>query len=138
MSRRKAREMALQALFQMDFNETEPEVALEAVFGEFSKIGDKTKDYALNLVSGTQREQQEIDQIIASLSADWSVDRMAGVDRNIARIAVYELKYGEEKLSPSVVINEAVELAKTFGSDDSSRFINGILGSMVRKDRSSP
>ncbi|MDR3593006.1 MAG: transcription antitermination factor NusB [Negativicutes bacterium] len=138
MSRRKAREMALQALFQLDFNETEPEVALEVVYAEFGKIGEKTRDYALKLVSGTHQEQSRIDQIIGDLSADWSVDRMAGVDRNIARMAVFELKFGTEELSPSVVINEAVELAKTFGTDDSGRFINGILGSLVRKDRSVP
>lgn len=138
MSRRKAREMALQALFQMDFNETEPEAALEAVFEESEKTGEKTRAYALNLVKGTSRQQPEIDRIIAGLSSDWSVDRMAGVDRNITRIAIYELAFGEEKLSPNVVINEAVELAKTFGTDDSGRFINGILGSMVKKSRSAP
>ncbi len=138
MSRRKARELALQALFQLDFNETEPEVALEAVYAEFSKIGEKTRDYAQKLVSGTRSERPQIDKIIAALSAEWTVDRMAGVDRNIARMAVYELKFGTEELSPSVVINEAVELAKTFGTDDSGRFINGILGSLVRQDRSAP
>lgn len=133
MSRRKAREMALQALYQMDFNETEPNSALEVVLEEFGEGTEKTKSYAHELVDGTHRHLTEIDGIIGELTTEWKLDRMASVDRNIARMAVYEMKFGSEKLTPGVVINEAVELAKTFGTDDSSRFINGVLGSLVKK-----
>jgi N utilization substance protein B len=133
MSRRKAREMALQALFQMDFNDNEPTDALEAVFDEAGSHSGKTKSYAQDLVSGTQEHLSEIDKIIVGLASEWKLDRMAGVDRNIARMAIYEMNFGSEQLTPNVVINEAVELAKRFGTDDSSRFINGILGSIVKK-----
>jgi len=137
MSRRKARELALQALFQLDFNEQEPTEALEAAFAETQGAGPKTRAYAKDLVGGTHRHLQEIDEIISGLSLEWKLDRMPGVDRNIARIAIYEMSYAGEEISPNVVINEAVELAKTFGTDDSSRFINGILGAMI-KSRSAP
>ena len=133
MSRRKAREMALQALFQLDFNKTEPDTALTAVFEEFGEGTEKTKSYARALVDGTSAHLQEIDDIIGGLSLEWKLDRMPGVDRNIARMAVYEMNFGEEGLTPNVVINEAVELAKIFGTEDSSRFINGILGAIVKK-----
>ena len=135
MSRRKAREMALQVLFQMDFNDNQPELALEAVFDETDGISERAKTYAKDLVSGTAHNLPAIDTIISSLSAEWSIERMAGVDRNIARMAVYEMNFGAEQLTPNVVINEAVELAKSYGSDESSRFINGILGSLAKKQR---
>ena len=70
--------------------------------------------------------------MITNSSKEWKLQRMAGVDRNITRMAVYELKFCEEKLTPNIVINEAVELAKKFGSDESSRFVNGILGAIAR------
>ncbi len=134
MSRRKAREMALQTLFQLDYNEdAKKETALEAVISEQDGISEKAKFYAQELVGGANQHLQEIDGILAGLSADWKLDRMAGVDRNIARLAIYEMKFGAEKLPPNVVINEAVELAKKYGTEDSSRFINGILGSLVRE-----
>jgi len=137
MSRRKARELALQALFQLDFNDQEPTNALEAAFSETQGAGPKTKAYARDLVDGTHQNLREIDDIISNLSLEWKLDRMPGVDRNIARMAIYEMKYADEEISPNVVINEAVELAKTFGTEDSSRFINGILGAMI-KSRSAP
>lgn len=134
MSRRKAREMAVQALFQLDFNSSvTTEEALTSVFSEREEpINENTKNYAKALVEGTQNNLAAIDNYISELSREWKLDRMAGVDRNIARMAIYEMKYSEERLQPGVAINEAVELAKTFGTEDSSRFINGILGSIVK------
>lgn len=134
MSRRKARETAVQALFYLEFNQTNPESAISAIVTERTdKISEGAINYARLLVTGTQEKQSEIDQVIAGVSNEWKLDRMAAVDRNIARIAVFEMKYGTEELPPNVIINEAVELAKTFGTEDSSRFINGILGSLVKK-----
>jgi N utilization substance protein B len=132
MSRRKAREMALQALFQLDFNQSDKNEALDAVFSEREAITENAKQYTQELVSGTQDHLDEIDEIIANNSTEWKLGRMAGVDRNITRIAIYELKFGKEQLAPNIIINEAVELAKTFGSDESGRFVNGILGSLVK------
>ncbi|WP_371370786.1 transcription antitermination factor NusB [Sporomusa aerivorans] len=134
MSRRKAREMAVQALFQLDFNSgVTSEEALAAVLSERGEdINDSTKLYAKALVDGTYQNLAAIDGYISELSREWKLDRMAGVDRNIARMAIFEMKYSQERLQPGVAINEAVELAKTFGTEDSSRFINGILGSIVK------
>lgn len=132
MSRRKAREMALQVLFQLDYNQTDRDTAIELVFSEREKASETAKTYAHELIGGTLEHIEEIDNVIASSSSEWKIERMAGVDRNIARIAVYEMQFGTEKLSANIIINEAVELAKLFGTEDSGRFINGILGSLVK------
>jgi N utilization substance protein B len=124
--------MALQALFQLDFNKTDEHEALGAVFNERDGLTENAKQYTQELVSGTQAHLAEIDEVIAQNSTEWKLGRMAGVDRNITRIAVYELKFGKEQLAPNIIINEAVELAKTFGSEESGRFVNGILGSLVK------
>lgn len=133
MSRRRAREMALQALFQLDFNAVEKDVALKNVFAEREDQSEKTQGYAEALVQGTFAKLPEIDDAINKISNEWKLDRMAGVDRNIVRLAIYELQHSEENLPPSIVINEAVELAKAYGSEDSGRFVNGILGSIIKQ-----
>lgn len=144
MSRRQARELALQALFQLDFNQsenTEPEgqqearlTVIDAAAAEMEgRLGSRDRQFVEELVNGTMDSLQEIDGLITSASKDWKLSRMAGVDRNITRMAVYELKFREEKVTPNIVINEAVELAKKYGTDDSGRFVNGILGAVMRK-----
>jgi N utilization substance protein B len=133
MSRRKAREMALQTLFQLDYNKTGKVEALQVVLDEHASVADNTREYTEKLVAGTQAHLVEIDEVIALASNEWKIDRMPGIDRNIARMAIYEMNFGDEPLPPNVVINEAVELAKLFGTEDSSRFVNGILGSLVKK-----
>ena len=81
---------------------------------------------------GTRENLAAIDEEIAASTRDWKIDRMTGVDRNIVRIALYEMKYRTEKIDVGIAINEAVELAKKFGTDDSSRYVNGILGGLAR------
>jgi len=135
MSRRKSREMALQTLFQLDYNDTTENEALQAVLNENSGLSDNTKSYMESLVVGTQEHLEEIDEVIASVSNEWKLDRMAGIDRNIARMAIFEMNFGTEELPPNVVINEAVELAKIFGTEESSRFVNGILGALIKKTK---
>lgn len=136
MSRRKAREMAVQALFQLDFNsDATSDEALNSVLSEREDTNESTRLYAQSLVEGTKQNLAAIDEYISDLSREWKIDRMAGVDRNIARMAIYEMKYSPEPMQPGVAINEAVELAKTFGTEDSSRFINGILGSIVKNKK---
>jgi len=134
MSRRKSREMALQTLFQLDYNTVDKNEALQAVLSENNNPGEKTRAYTEYLVTGTQEHVDEIDVIISEVSSEWKIDRMAGIDRNIARMAIYEMNFGSEQLSPNVVINEAVELAKIFGTEESSRFVNGILGALVKNN----
>lgn len=133
MSRRKAREAALQALFQLDFNEMDQAQALESVLEEQERLSAPARAYAQEIVEGTKSHLEEIDTILGEASAEWKVSRMPGVDRNIARLAVYELRFGAEALTPNIVINEAVELAKRFGTDASARFINGVLGAVIKK-----
>lgn len=133
MSRRKSREMALQTLFQLDFNNTTKDEALQAVLTENNSLSKQSKDYTEYLVTGTQEYLVAIDAIIADVSNEWKIDRMAGIDRNIARMAIYEMNFGSEPIPPNVVINEAVELAKLFGTEESSRFVNGILGALIKK-----
>lgn len=132
MSRRQAREMALQTLYQLEFNPTEPEQALAVAVEEAGEVNSRTKSYAGGLVAGTVANLGAIDEIIGKVSAEWKLERMASVDRNIARMAIFEMRFGDEKISPGVVINEAVELAKLYGTEESGRFVNGILGSLVR------
>ncbi len=139
MSRRQAREVALQALFQLDLNHGEAEerdmyetLALDTAFGECEKLPKHDRAYAESIVLGTRRNLETIDQLISSASREWRIERMAAVDRNIVRLAAFEMKFGEEKIKPKIAINEAVELAKKYGTDDSGRFVNGILGAMIK------
>lgn len=128
MSRRKAREMALQALFKMDMSGAKAERALAAIFQENGREDGFTR----SLVEGTERIMTEIDQKIQEHAYDWKLERMAGIDRNILRLATYELLVPQEDVPPSVSINEAVELAKKYGTEESAKFVNGILGAMLK------
>ena len=146
MSRRRAREAAMQALFQLDMNPSpegareEWKRALDAAWqdgaSEESDERNRKKDYAYawTLVSGTCESLASIDETLSKLSKEWKVSRMAGIDRSILRLAVHELQSGSD-VTPGIVINEAVELAKKFGTDDSGRFVNGVLGTMMREEQ---
>jgi transcription antitermination protein NusB len=128
--RRTARELALQILFQTEFA---PQISYSDFLGVFETTLDKSIiEYADTLIRGVQQNTQKIDSIIQSSSANWKVERMALVDRNILRIAVYEIKVAPEPMKPNIAINEAVEVAKKFGSTESSSFINGILDQVSR------
>lgn len=139
VSRRKARELALQALFQIDVAGTDPETAVfqaltREVEPEWSpgRLDEDDKEFARRLVTGAWQRREESDQLIARYARDWSVGRLAAVDRAILRMAVYEIIHSPD-VPDSVAVAEAVELAKAFSTADSSRFINGILGSVIRE-----
>lgn len=128
--RRKARENALSLLYSSDITETDPRELIEQ--GLFPSDDIVFSDYAERLINGVCEHQQEIDDRLASTSENWAVDRMPVVDRALLRLATYEMLYVDE-VPVSVAINEAVELAKYFGGeDDSSRFVNGVLGRIAR------
>lgn len=138
MSRRRARELALQALFQIDVGKSEPETAIFQAFsremeGDWSpkQLLEKDADYARLLVQGSWEFREESDGLIAQYAKDWSVDRMVAVDRAILRLSIYEILH-QPDVPQRVVADEAVELAKSFSTADSSKFINGILGSVIR------
>jgi len=128
MSRRSARKNAFFLLFQMDFSEAaEFDQVKEIFFAEKEEpVEESDKAFILSEVEGTQAHMAEIDGLIAACAKGWDPERMNKVDLAILRLAVYEMKYGETPVG--VAINEAVELAKKFSSDEAPAFINGILG----------
>lgn len=163
MIRRVAREMVLQSLFQMDFIEVTPEepaagteekdasapeamkrLALEEALKVAAEVqedeigSEKTRKaygYAHAVLLGTAEHLAAIDELIGRYAINWEVKRMPGIDRNILRLAIYEMRFAAEKLPVTVGVNEAVELAKEFGSDASARFVNGVLGRLMREEK---
>jgi N utilization substance protein B len=126
--RREGREAAVQFLFQDDLNKTDPK-ALTEVLDEFWKLRDstaKTRQFATALIRGVIENHDAIDERIKKVTANYELHRIAPVDRNILRVAIYEMLHTSE-VPPVVCINEAIEIAKRFGSEDSGRFVNGIL-----------
>ena len=128
--RRIAREAALSLLYSSDIAETDLEEVIEQ--GCYPADDLKLSEYAESLVLGVVEHRAEIDEQLSATSENWALDRMPVVDRAILRLAVYEMVYVDE-VPVSVAINEAVELAKAYGGeDDSSRFVNGVLGRIAR------
>jgi len=124
--RRKARELALQLLYQLDLQgEASPEPHLEE-FWSRHPVDAEARSFAEALVRGTKLHQQKIDAMISHYAENWELDRMAVVDRNILREGIFELLWMED-VPPKVAINEALEVAKKFSTQESSRFLNGIL-----------
>ena len=123
--RRMSRELALQILFQTEFS---PQISLNDLIHVFETTADKsTLEYTESLIQGVKAHKKEIDATIQANSSHWKIDRMALVDRNILRLATYEMKWASEPVKPNIVINEAVEIAKKYGTTESASFINGIL-----------
>ncbi|QPC46824.1 transcription antitermination factor NusB [Mangrovibacillus cuniculi] len=121
MKRREARTKALQVLFQLDGSDLTVKEALSHVVED-----EQVDTFLSSLVEGTWENKEEIDQTIQSNLENWTVNRLAKIDRNVIRLATYELKFQTET-PDKVVMNEAVEIAKTFGDDQSSKFVNSVL-----------
>ena len=129
--RRKAREIALQVLYGLNFENIDVQKALDLFWGNF--VAPKAaKEFAAFLVQGTCEHKEELDKLIAGCSDNWSLGRMSKVDINILRLAVFEFLYCDD-IPPKVTLNEAVDLGKTFGSENSGSFINGILDALNLK-----
>ena len=131
-SRRKARECALQMLFAADFAEAVPEEVLKTYWVELgdSETEDTARDFATRLAAGTLSHLETLDERIRSRAEHWRISRMAIVDRNILRLAVYEFLY--EPTPRTVAINEALEIARRFSTYEATQFINGILDAIKR------
>jgi N utilization substance protein B len=127
-ARRKAREKAMQALFFMDERRDFSEVMLERFCANFAPKPD-VRPYFLRLVHGVLRYKTDLDTLIERFSENWSLSRMSGVDRNLMRIAVFEMVWCRD-IPAKVSINEAVDIGKKFGTEDSGAFINGIVDSI--------
>ena len=132
--RRKARELALQVLYQTETTGIEEDSALELVLENF-QADKKAVSYARSLIDGVLEERSKIDGLIEDQSEHWRMERMAMVDRNILRIAAYEVLYVKD-VPATVAINEALEIAKRYAEPESIRFINGILDNLQGKDAS--
>lgn len=130
-TRRLARELALKVLFQVEFS---PEKLKElwTRFWEEFEVDEEVRVFTQTLVEGTLRNLKEIDNVIERCSTNWKVSRMASVDRNLLREATYEILYHEE-IPASVTMNEAVEIAKKYGTEESPSFINGILDKIAKE-----
>jgi N utilization substance protein B len=131
MSRRsRAREIALQALFQEDLN---PNNSLEnlGVFLGARLQDEQLREFAKQIVLGVKRNQEELDQMLAEKAANWSVPRMAATDRNLLRMGAYEIRFMDTP--DRVAVDEAIELSKRYGTAQSPQFINGILDKLIER-----
>ncbi len=137
MDRTEARETAFKALYQLEFTPGDEEefyeaLAIENAIEEGKKVQQRRLTYIENSVKGTRKYLSEIDEMIKPyLKKGWTLERLSTADRNIIRLAVYEMKFAEDKLSAGIAINEAVEIAKKYGAEGSSRFVNGILNAIA-------
>jgi N utilization substance protein B len=142
--RRKAREAALQVLYGLDINRVNPEegISLFWEMGSYTedeeegiKYSRQIKPFATLLILGAWQCRGEIDQLISQYSEHWSLGRISHVDRSILRMAIYEMLYCED-IPPKVSMNEAIELGKIYGSENSGAFINGILDALYNQFKS--
>ena len=127
-ARHKAREIAIQVLYEVDSVNHSSETALKNILSR-AEVPEDVADFSRELVNGVIYNREELDQNIRDFAPAWPLDQISIVDRNILRLAIFEILH-DNKIPVKVAINEAVELAKTFGSDNSSRFVNGVLGSV--------
>jgi N utilization substance protein B len=126
-NRRKSRELALQALFFLDVNSTDSQVGIEDFSNQHEEdISEEVRPFFLELVNGALGEKEEIDRLLNKWAKNWKISRMPVVDRNVMRLAVFEMICRPD-IPASVSINEAVEIGKKFGTRDSGPFINGVL-----------
>lgn len=139
MKRRLAREIAVQSLYQMEMNDVEAGEAVTMLLSEaggeneseveLSDMG--TPEFVLELVNGVWEKKSEIDVLLGDYLKGWQISRLSRVDRQVLRLAAYEMIYREDAPA-KVVVNEAIELAKHFGTTESGKFVNGVLGKMIQ------
>jgi len=134
--RRTGRELALKFLYQTEFNPDSPDSELDTFF-ERTKVSEEIQNFTQALVKNLLSHEKEVDELLKKISANWAPDRMAVIDKNILRLGICELLY-DSTTPPKVVINEAVEIAKKFGTEESPDFINGILDKIFRDSKVAP
>ncbi len=132
--RRQSREIALQILFQTEFA---PQISFDDLISiHGSKVEIVVLNYADQIVKGVIANKESLDQKIQAASRHWKIDRMGGIDRNLIRLALFEIFHAAEMIEPKIAINEAIEVAKIFGAQESPAFVNGILDQVIRNERS--
>jgi len=135
-SRHLSRSVAMQSLYEWDFRGRKKEMLPEVVERNITEFAAGMEDTAFirDLVSGVMERITELDKIIEKAAPQWPLDQIAIVDRNVLRLGLYELLFGKrDEVPPKVAINEAIELAKSFGGDSSGKFVNGVLGTVYRE-----
>ncbi len=128
--RRRAREAALQILYQLEFGAEEPEAAVRS-FWKSKRTPEATREYSRWLVRGILEHRDGLDEAIQGISKNWRIERMSLIDRNILRLAAFELTYARPT-APAIVINEAIEITKKYSSPEAAVFVNGILDALKR------
>ena len=134
--RRAARELALKFLYQTEFNSNSPDSELNS-FCERANVSEEIQDFTQTLIKNIFIHKKEVDGLLKKISANWVPDRMAMIDKNILRLGICELLF-DSTIPPKVVINEAVEIAKKFGTEESPDFINGILDKVYKDSKVAP
>ena len=134
--RREARESALKFLYQTEFNSENPSLELDS-FCERLNTSEEVQDFTQILIKNFLMHQKEVDELLKNISFNWTQDRMAVIDRNILRLGISELLF-DSTTPPKVVINEAIEIAKKFGTDESPDFINGVLDKILKDSKVVP
>lgn len=135
-SRHLSRSIAMQSLYEWDFSGKKPDVLEKIVEKNIKEFGPglQDKDFIWQLIKGVVSRISDIDKIIEKAAPEWPIDQITIIDRNVLRIGLYELLYGnKEEVPPKVAINEAIELAKSFGGESSGKFINGVLGTVFKE-----
>jgi N utilization substance protein B len=127
--RRKSREFALQMLFEWDMTRQDP-AHIEKLFWKSARAAASTRQFGNELFEGTVAQAGAIDELVGRFAENWRLDRLAAIDRNILRLAIYELRAGTAP--PKVVIDEALELAKKFSSAEAPAFLNGVLDAVLK------
>ena len=133
-NRHLSRTLAMQALYQWDFNgQNDKDLAgiLDSVFKEFAS-GFDDEGFAQSIVQGVIKERKEIDKLISKHATEWPIEQITIVDRNILRIGIFELRYNPD-IPSKVAINEAIEVAKAYGGESSGKFVNGVLGAIYKE-----
>ena len=135
-SRHLSRSIAMQSLYEWDFSGKKPDALNKVVEKNIKEFGPgmENQDFVWQIINGIIEHLPKIDKIIEKAAPEWPVDQITIVDRNVLRIGLYELLYEKkEEVPPKVAINEAIELAKTFGGESSGKFINGVLGTVYKQ-----
>ena len=136
-SRHLARSIAMQTLFEWDFNQKNPKMLEEIVERNKQEFGpglDEEYGFIDRMIAGVVLHREQIDTVIEKAAPEWPIDQITAVDRAVLRLGLYELLFGDrDEVPPKVAINEAIELAKSFGGESSGKFVNGVLGTVYRE-----
>lgn len=134
-NRHLSRTIAMQSLYEWDFNKHDEKRLIAITERNFTELAPGLGDnnFTMRIVKGVMKQLEEINNLITTYAPEWPLEQITIVDRNVLRIGIFELKFSGGEIPPKVAINEAIELAKTFGGESSGKFINGVLGTIYKE-----